>query len=126
MVEYDTNPQSIEDYLSKSDKIEIRKRLFGKTYIYSPTSSVMKMHTIYIEAADADRSVDAIKVNPALFKNLHRTSSSNCRLQILLSNDHQAAIVQMSRYVPHTYEPRINPVLLTGEQVALLLPLLNS
>ena len=126
MIAYDTNPQSMDEYIAQSDAIEIRKRLFGKNYIYRPTSSAMKMHTIYIETADAECCIDAIKSNPNLFKKLHLVTSGNCRVQVMLSKDNQAALIQLSRYVPHTYEPRINPVLLTGEQVSSLLPLLKA
>lgn len=125
MVSYDTNPQSLEEYISQSNTIDVRKRFLGKDYIYSPTSSTMKMYTLYIESADADRCLEAIKVNPELFKNVHRVSSSNCSVQVLLSKDRQAALVQLSKYVPHTYEPRTNPMLLTGNQVASILTLLQ-
>ena len=126
MIAYDTNPQTMEDYIAECDNIETRKRLFGKNYIYRPTSSAMKMYTFYIETSDAERCIDAIKSDPQLFSGLHRVNSGNCRLQVMLSNDHKAALIQLSRYVPHTYEPRINPVLLTGDQVTPLISLIKA
>ena len=126
MISYDANPQSMDEYISQCENIEVRKRLFGKSYTYRPTSSSMKMYTFYIDAADAERCIEAIKSDPAMFKNLHRMTTSSCRLQVMLSRDNKAAIVQLSRYVPHTYEPRINPVLLTEDQVSMLIPLLKS
>lgn len=103
--------KTIEQYVAECSEIEAKKKLFGVRYMCKATGCAMKKVSVYVEPSDAELCVNCItsgRFDKA--KDWHVIQGGSCRVDMLLGKDGKSALVQLCRYVPHTYEPRTEPV----------------
>lgn len=119
--------KNIDEFIIENDQIESRKKFFGTRYTYKATGSAMKRKQVYVAPEDAELCRNCIdRRDFGKAADWHIAGSSNCRLDVLMSRDGSAAVIQMSRYVPYTYEPCTQPVLITGSEAGNVIKVLKG
>ncbi len=92
-----------------------------KKEVYTPTGSQVKRHTFYFEGESRGVIGDAVKNNfaegSATVKFL---STGSGRLDISITKDRKFAVLAVSHFIPHRYEPVGEPVVLENEKVSSL------
>lgn len=93
-------------------------RIFWKSseVVYIPTGSVLREGSCYMDSAElTEMERLVVEKNFSLSNRMSFKQSGNGRLDYLVSKDHQFAAVQLSRFVPYTYEPISQVYYYTGE-----------
>ncbi|MFA6769800.1 MAG: hypothetical protein WCR71_01340 [Bacteroidales bacterium] len=92
-----------------------------KKEVYVLTGSPVKHLIFYFESEKIDTLERSVKAN---FRDeaprVEFLSASNGRMDVSITKDRKYAVVRLSRYVPHKYEPVGAPVKFINEQVTAL------
>ncbi|MEY8686311.1 hypothetical protein AB9N12_09260 [Bacteroides sp. AN502(2024)] len=96
-------------------------RLFWKSkeVIYLPTKSVTKEHSLFFDLKYIDVLTNL--VNSGSFSagsNIKSEVSGNIRMDVILSADKKFAAVQLSQFIPYTYQPITSVKYFTDEQAS--------
>lgn len=83
-------------------------RLFwrSKELVYTPTGSVVKEGSCYLDMGDLPVMSEAL-AQSKFGADLHVPvrGNGNARMDYIISKDHRFVAVQLQRFIPYTYEP---------------------
>lgn len=94
-------------------------RLFwkSKAVVYLPTGSITREHSVFFDLKHLDKLTDL--VNSGSFSSklaVKSEPSGNIRMDVILSEDHKFAAVQLFQFVPYTYQPVTEVHYFTNEE----------
>ena len=83
-------------------------RMFWKSkeVVYVPTGSVAKERSAFFDLKHMDKLKELVNSgNFSIDSEIKSETSGNLRMDIILSEDNKFAAVQLSQFVPYTYQP---------------------
>ncbi len=95
--------------------------------IYAPTKSKMKSKKVYVNLSDRQHLEEMLASgNFAGLQQIKKEVSTMLMLEILISKDDQAAVLQLNLYSMCSFSPVSEPVFVFGDQVAFVRNFLNA
>lgn len=90
-------------------------------YIFKPTKSRLKTMTMYFDVHESDNLQDCMEMKRFEdLKKMKREKDTGVKMEMMVADDQKFAAVQISEYIPYTYEA-VTPVMCYyGEEVRML------
>lgn len=80
-------------------------------YVFRPTNSVVKKATIYVDPADSSTIQTCMEMKRFEdLKRVKRQENSGVKVEAMVAGDEKFAAVQISEYIPYSYEA-VTPVM---------------
>ncbi len=80
-------------------------------YLFRPTKSKLKAVTLYFDVHESDAILNCMEMKRFEdLKNLKREKDTGIKVAAMLANDQKFAAIQVSEYIPYTYEA-VTPVM---------------
>lgn len=96
-------------------------------YMFKPTKSRLKSVTMYFDVHESDALQACVEMKRfADLSHLKREKDSGIKLDALIANDGKFAAVQVSEYVPYTYETVTPVICYYGEEAQVLAAYVKS
>ncbi len=116
-----------QSFLENLEKNQIEKKsfLFTKSYQYKPTGSIIKFHRLYFEGADLEYLSKCLSEGRIVGdRELKKSHSNAVMMEVYAATDGSFMAAQLSKYVPHAYNPIAETAYFHGEQAQQLRGLL--
>lgn len=95
-------------------------------WLFRPTNSKLKEMTLYFDVHESSALQACIEMRRFEdLKQMKREKDSGVRVEVLVSNDQKFAAVQISEYIPYTYEAVTPVVCYYGEEAKTFISLLK-